>query len=410
MDSTIGPELNKRLAEKLNDEMTSAVLPVTIFVGVEAVFGLFGNTLILYVFLSRYHACNFKYFVLCLAFIDTTSILTCLPGEIVTQIFWYVYPYPIVCKIKSFFNMFTVCGSAFCLLLIAVDRFRKICRPLKWQIKPNIALILCLTSMTISFIIALPVPFFWGIHSYEEVYEMHRINVTVCELDQQFVHTVYPKGYTIAVEVILCIVMTSLLILYMFVCRSLFWIKLETEDVYISDGDGQSSRLNSGTGVTSEVERTEEKILGKLRISLPPADNHLKPTGKPLMTPESNNKETAPLDIKTDCGGSRMQSARDRIKKKTAIMLILTAVFIVTTILYLTLLNLIANGILGSLSSTEKAFYFFFFRLYFINHVINPVLYGFLDPHFRRVLKHVGKSVTTSYLCSSTRKLSVSSC
>lgn len=110
---TISLPLNKRLAEELNTELKDTLMPVTVFVGLETVFGFLGNLLILYVFLFHYHKCNFKYFVLCLAFVDITSTLTTMPGEIVTQTFWYVYPVPIVCKIKSFFNVFTVCGLAF---------------------------------------------------------------------------------------------------------------------------------------------------------------------------------------------------------------------------------------------------------------------------------------------------------
>ena len=91
-------DINTHLAEELNEEMKSTVMPVTVFVGLETVFGFFGNLMILYVFLFHYKKCNFRYFVLCLCFVDTTSTLTTMPGEIVTQTFWFVYPVPIVCK------------------------------------------------------------------------------------------------------------------------------------------------------------------------------------------------------------------------------------------------------------------------------------------------------------------------
>ena len=223
--SAVSGEMDRQLAEKLNDEMRLTVLPVTIFVGIEAVFGFFGNLLILYVFLFYYHKCNFKYFVLCLSLIDTTSTLTTLPGEIVTQTFWFVYPVPLVCKIKSFFNMFTVCGSAFGLLVIAIDRYRKVCRPLAWQIKPRQAMILIFIQLIISFIIAIPVPFIWGTRSFKKKYEGHNISVTVCEIDAKYKNTDYPLKYSIVTETVISLTMFILLILYILVVRTLLQMK-----------------------------------------------------------------------------------------------------------------------------------------------------------------------------------------
>lgn len=91
---------------KLNSEMQDAVLWVTVYVGIEAVLGFFGNLLVIYVFFFRYQVCNFRYFVLCLALIDFVSCVTTVPGEIITQTYWYIYPSRYLCKAKSFFNVF----------------------------------------------------------------------------------------------------------------------------------------------------------------------------------------------------------------------------------------------------------------------------------------------------------------
>lgn len=84
-----------------------------------------------------------------------------------------------------------------------------------------------------------------------------------------------------------------------------------------------------------------------------------------------------------------------RIRRKTKIMLALTACFFVTAILYLTLLDIIARSgeQLESLSNNQKAVYFFFFRFVFINHVINPLVYGFWDATFRRFLREMKQSI-----------------
>ena len=410
-------ELNKKLAEELNDKMTTSVLPVTIFVGIETVFGFCGNILILYVFLFKYHKCNFKYFVLCLAFVDLTSTLTTMPGEMITQTFWYVYPFPIVCKVKSFFNVFTVCGSAFTLLVIAIDRFRKVCRPFQWQIKPKTAFILCFVQLTLAFIVAFPVAIFWGTQTNTEFYKGYNITVTCCEKDERYRFTDYPLVYTIITETITSSVMIVMFVLYVFVCRKL----LRSKTAYGAAARPASKFHNKpeaeatlSGGVTSDDDyptQSSGEVMQDISYSDPENVRECKfeNNKKTLFMSLSMGalqKKVLTNGVNTNAKPKKKNKERKharRIRRKTWIMFILTAVFIFTTVLYLTLLNLIANDILLTLSDAAKAIYFFFFRLYFINHAINPVLYGILDPHFRRVLKNLCKSVVPSCcsICSS---------
>ena len=409
-------ELNRQLAEELNDEMKSSTLPVTTFVGVEIVLGFFGNLIILFVFLFHYHKCNFRYFVLCLSFIDTTSTLTTMPGEMVTQTYWYIYPVPIICKIKSFFNVFTVCGSAFCLLIIAVDRFRKICRPLQWQINHSIALTLCFVQLGVSFIIALPVAFLWGTHSYQEHYKGHNITVTVCEKDEEFKSTDYHLVYTIITETIITCTMIAMVVLYIIVYRSLLSstskFELTTPAVNKRNDDVGESTLSDE--VTSEEENSHHNV-SVIMQGTPNAKTFTETTSSNIgnlestktvstlpLTTSGNASKTLLSPVGNKAGqkeDSKKAKRAKRIRRKTLIMFILTMVFILTTILYLTLLSFIADDVLPSLSDTQKSVYFFFFRLYFINHVINPILYGILDPYFRLYLKQGFKSVIS--FCSS---------
>lgn len=79
-----------------------------------------------------------------------------------------------------------------------------------------------------------------------------------------------------------------------------------------------------------------------------------------------------------------------RLNTKTKIMFVLTVMFIITTVCYISLVGKIANDdVLQELSDTSRTVYFFFLRLYFINHVVNPIVYGLLDPQFRKLLKQI---------------------
>lgn len=407
--------LQKMLVEKFNEEFSNTVLPVTIFVGVEIVIGFFGNLLILYVFLFRYHACNFRYFVLCLALTDFLSTVTAMPGEVLTQLNWYNFQWRKLCKAKSFFNMFTAMSEAICLLTIAIDRYRKVCTPYGWQIRPQTAIILCGVTFFIASIIASPVPFLWGTRKVQRAYQNVTITVTICEKDEYYAYSHHVFEYATAVYVIFSVLLTFMFVLYIFVARKLMFqehvisskmkmpspqlsssdehsgshsniafdagkskSKAELSDTGYSSGPvtelkAYKGHVSSDGGLTTDDEEPQIHKLSEISAQQP-SNQHEK---KKQMKRKSQKQS---LYIKT--GG--------RIRKKTIIMFVLTLTFIITTVCYLTLLSLIADDqedVLQEMSDTGRAVYFFFFRLFFINHVINPLVYGTLDPHFKKEME-----------------------
>lgn len=412
-------DVTGNLAEQLNDEFRNTVLPVTIFVGFEVVLGFLGNMLVIYVFLFHYHVCNFRYFVLCLSFIDVTSSVTTMLGEMVTQLYWYVYPLGYLCKVKSFFNVFTVSAEALCLLTIGFDRYRKICRPLGWQIKPRIAMYLCCAIYVTAFIMALPVALFWGIHSHTKLYKNVTINVTICEKDRQFENTNYPFMYSITLEAVLSICLILMFGLYVFVARKLLLEKrmraplLGAGPQMVITAPAVPTPVSRSSDVSdvTDVEFTSCPEIKNKNKGGKPADGGL-PGGyinqhelsTTLPVPEDTNTNTE-SDSRTNDTETETRRPRKRggigvrVQRNTLIMFILTTVFIVTTILYLTLLSFIARSddILKYMSDKSKAVYFFFFRLYFINHVINPIIYGILDSNFRRALTNLKRSIVSKY-------------
>ncbi|KAL3879261.1 hypothetical protein ACJMK2_031563 [Sinanodonta woodiana] len=308
--------------DKLINDFAKAVLPVTVFVGILACVGFLGNVLVLYVFSFKYHKCNYKYFVLFLALIDLTSCLTTMPGEIVTQSFWYNYSVPVICKVKSFFNVSTVCASAFCLLLIAIDRYRKVCKPSGWQIRPKVAIFLCICALVIAAIVAIPVTIYWGVQRYN----VKNVSVTSCETDDNFKNTEYPLIYSSTTSAIVALPMTVMAALYFLIYHE----------------------IRRGRHRARTTDTVDE-------------DLHL------------------------------LAQSHPQIERKTLIMFIFSAVFYITTVIYLILLSLIASEdeILRKLTAGELATYFFFFRLYFIHHAINPFVYAFLDVHFQEALREM---------------------
>ena len=464
-------ELNKNIsiltADDLSEEMKRAVLPVTIFIGIEACLGFAGNIFILMIYSLRYRRCNFKYFVLCMALIELTSCLTTLPGEIYSQLHWYSYKYEWICKTKSYFNVFTVWSSALALLLLAYDRYRKICRPLHWQLGPTWARKLCVISITMSAVISAPVVVLWGKQGYiyEEKYQ--NITVTICEKSGYFIDGNLPflfitGAYMAPVAGIICFIY----VLNFKIARTIFSsIPVPQNEMFImnkknsdctnhhhdataeQDNHVQASDVPSKNNSSHinrhqycETENTLETIVelkqnNDIQMSLinddhsnyrddintsyeyrsPEFDKTGRLITKRLSSCSSDTSEYISLhqlkhsrlsissqtqqsrsdkqrvSMRYSTGAGHSEGRSSRLKHKTEIMLILTTVFTITIIIYLILVSFVASeqNILRRLTENEKVFFFLFWRLYFINGLINPFLYGLMDPRFRKGVKEI---------------------
>lgn len=463
----------------LNEDLFLTVLPVTIFIGVEAITGFIGNILILFVYAKWYVPCNFRYFVLSLAVYDLTSCLTTLPGEIFSQLNWYDYQYGWICKIKSFFNVFTAWGSAFTLLLLAFDRYRKICRPLAWQIQPSFALKLCVSGIILASFVSIPIIILWGKQTYPYVINGRTLNVSICEKSGQYADGIYPFVYVSCVYIL----PIGFMMLFVSVCNVLIARKLFCKILHpglgrslrevarssairrnlsvsvtfradessatitrnasdLSSFNTVSDEMRNTVSYTASVESTEnlklsetstglkrqgslvslsavtlrETSLGR-RLSISAKLDVCTENVKRTAVKRSSNSacaegNTMRLAVSNSVSNIDKSSAPERetrsekgpfrSRRKTLIMLILTSVFIVTMTLYVALLSLVAetDNILKRICNTEKVVFFFFWRIYFINCIINPILYGLMDPRFRAGLHRLFRSCKMNRRCS----------
>ena len=375
----------------MNQELADSVLYMTVVVAIIGITGLIGNTCVLVVYSVNYPKCNFKYFVITLAIIDITSCLTTIPGEIFTHRNWYNYPDKAIwfCKMKTYFNGFTVFLLAFVLLLIAVDRYRKACQPLTWQIRPKRAIRLTVVAFVVAFVCSVPAVFFWGKHTTVVNFEGQNITIQMCEKDDNFKDTIYPSifvNFVFFLPVICFMVATG--VLYAIIIR-----KIAICSAFMSD-DFPSNKAFPKISTISQPEM-KHNLENKVSNASTATDRlkfeeDIYSSNSVENTPRLNRRNQKSVVLRERNPRKRyLQSPKARMRTKTLIMLIVTIVFFVTTMTYF--------GILSFVASKDKVFVlevedktdvlFLFWRLYFINHVINPVLYGFMDPRFRQALK-----------------------
>ena len=489
----------------INNEFKTYILPVSAVFGMFACTGILGNLFVFYVHIFKYKNCNFRFFVLGLCAVDLVSSVTILPLEIYTQLNWYVFPSQWLCKLKAFMNAFTSVSSVYVLLLIAIDRHRKICAPYSWQLTNQSVLIGYGVFFTLACCQCWPVLIVWGLQPGVKQFRGTEVIVTVCSTDPAVKNTPWPNVF-IGMMSPHFLGMMIMLILYVLVGKQIFGVvltlrrqsslqkhhsmpksalkKAKSNDLPDSDRNYNSPEISVGgdssehdvvrdsvryddaegrNGEALNISPSPEQIakpnerLQSNEKSINPAaynstlDRHYRQrTAKSQHARVQKNltrkisiesKESTDMDLViyeiqdhgisikkskiaknpkkkkrnskrndsnkkkpkyTDSLKRRVRfsvSARDKLRRRTLITFVFTAIFIGTTLMYIIFTFRVANeNATQALSYSQLAAFLFIYRLYFINSVIHPVIYGFLDPRFRKTLKTASKMVVDSVI------------
>lgn len=161
-------ENENAILEQLNREKAIQYLPAIVFAVLVILFGILGNSLSLlfYGFKVTRTATTFLITTLSL-----TDLVTCvvLVGEVIELCYSVDFRSVAGCKILYFLNHWLVITSGLMLLVISVDRFRRICRPFQWQMSVRIAKLSTLTVLI-----------FGGILSFRDIFviDVVRVNIT----------------------------------------------------------------------------------------------------------------------------------------------------------------------------------------------------------------------------------------
>ncbi|CAG2189884.1 unnamed protein product [Mytilus edulis] len=132
--SNLDEENVNHLLKIENTFEAEALTPITVYLILLMITGVVGNTIVLYIYKFRFKRSTPRIFILSLAAFDLITCLLGMPYHILDMLYPYLFVWDTVCKVLSFALTFTILASIFILDLIAIDRYRKICRPFKNQL------------------------------------------------------------------------------------------------------------------------------------------------------------------------------------------------------------------------------------------------------------------------------------
>jgi len=370
----------------------------------------------------EYKTTNFKVFVICIAIIDLLTCITLIPAEILKTRHYFSNPSLLACKVKCFFNMLGMASTANVLLVISVDRYRKICQPFKKQLSARLAIACVVAVIAFSFITALPAALICGLQE-TNMTNVHKTltTVMVCSAEDKYLNRV-KYAYKLGMSMLLLSVSLALSVMYTLITKTIaqHW-KRRTSTVTIrfdailnhakcsfnenaltpTDGDVDKENVVLNDTFSNNVmdqrhnlmlEGQHEQFEANRKISFSTlAAKH--PTEISNVKPDkvARNARIKPTSLRPTFGvqfrrqQSGASSTSQRLPYKSIIWIILTLIFLIS--FFITAGLFFISTKVHTFEPRTMLWYLTFYRLHFVNNIINPLVYALLDPRFKRSCK-----------------------
>jgi len=423
-DSTIYQEKYPKIMESSShDEILSRensyeaklLIPVTVYLVFLMIIGVFGNILVLYVYKFRFRRSTSRVFILSLAAFDLITCLFGMPYHILDLTFPYTFVWSEVCKTLSFALTFTILGSIFVLDLIAIDRYRKICTPFEKQLSAVGTKIVCWVTVSISGFLAVPIIFIYG--TADVGTRIPNITGKECYISNKFADTEFPifyTGFNIFVFVVSVFILAALYIKVGLAIRkrkkfheSVNVLQRSTSEPGTPIGSIKNTTVHDikleslkekdpvvRTNSNSSIARTGSAIsyspYNSPRIQRKGKANKLKQKVKRMMSDVSSSEYDSSGTLER--GQTRSyETNRSAFKKQrrtmriTGMLFIITLIFIISFLPYLTIegMNNMDDTFWENMEVEELIIYNLLMRTYFINNMVNPIVYWCLDKKFK---------------------------
>ncbi|XP_041370779.1 orexin receptor type 2-like [Gigantopelta aegis] len=367
MDSTVsmnhcshGLDVNRtNLLSLLNEERARALVPAMVLISLLMVVGIVGNTLVCIIFCRKLEQNTQTFLFIWLAVFDLVSCCVGMPSEIVDMRLYYMFDNVVACKIIRFFLTFPTVSSNITLLVIAIHRFRKVCRPLQPQISTKVARVCIATAVFAGVVFSIPTLFIYGKRSTPT--RIAGVVGSDCSVSDYYQKKSYPLVYELCLATAFVVFTVTLIVLYLRI-----WKTIKRHNKYMRKHTAQALNV----------------LLGNREDSL-----EIPSQSSSSLTPKSRSRLPSVTDAER--GGHSLNYKARELKtsnRSTVVAFLVTIVFVVSYLPHLSLIiarTVIKDFDLG-LGGASLCAYNIFLRSFFVNSVANPIIYGFMNIEFRQ--------------------------
>ncbi|XP_065938352.1 G-protein coupled receptor 84-like [Magallana gigas] len=401
------------------NRFSDIALSSTILIIIGAVIGVIGNTTIIYFYFFRIKERGERYFIPLLGVVDLLGCLTSPPYYIMDNEYMYNYPSTAACRILSSLQICVPGISAHTLLLISIQRYLLVCKPFGPKMTHFWKRVLFGVVCLISFVYAVPLLFTAGVVRSNISYMNHNVTTEVCKFssEQSLLMTIYTT--LLFLIMVANIVVTAGLYVPVFKqVRISFRSKTVKHEIH-RDSPAASTTETSQATRTSDIETDDidkpsnsiELQAAEVKVEIPNSPKKVRfeisdksNEDTEAMEDHDNDARSISCDIagpfpdiasnpqkpaKTDRSGkSRIKSAQKRVSILFFYLILAYVLSYIPPLIILILIYTLDGFVFESRDRTEMAIWFYLTRLVFLNHIVNPFIYGYFDTKFKKQLRN----------------------
>ena len=343
----------QNIVDKMNQDEVIRLIPLLIFLLLISVIGIPGNLLVCYIYWTKYTMSSYKLFIVLIGLADIFMCVINVPLEFATSLYQFYFKNSFGCQLRVFLNNWSLLTQGFILVIVAVDRYRMVCKSQGWQIHLKTAKIVSTVAVFAGLILSIPLWWIYGIYKYKLTGQ--DFVLSACSFHASSISSSSAFYYMMSGMVIFVSLLSVICILYCFVGRK---IKLQSQ---FRNNCNRSNKTAEPISISCVTDRnTYNSEMNNL--------------------PKRHQEITETTQIKTA-----------RVRNATLGMFLISLAFILTylPLILLLLIRTVIQDFEAGLNELERAVYKFFLRSYFLNCSINPFIYGLSDSKFKQYCKDV---------------------
>ena len=423
--------------EKMNDNHLYYFLPSIIYTSTLMMTGATGNAVVLYVYFFKWVKSTSRIFILFLAGLDFLNCVTTLPTEIFIMRYHFMFDIPWLCKISRFGTYTMNSASAAILVGIAVDRYKRICRPYGSQFNAAQSKYICIICILCALSMTWPVLVLFGTRHVNLV----TVVGSSCLLENKFDESLFPIIYFVIMMGSTLLIFTVLSIMYYFIGLQIYKLRIAKKKRLSATSGSIQKHTKNGQSVKarnterfrksvkqSAEEEQHEEVKCKYKNTLPTihvqeyveSDSiNGETTQESADCTEEIRKSTEHRQnehISIQCNKKKLQERLSvdqthcqhrpaidedddyndaaypkciklniRVGKTTLMLFLITLAYIISFFPYyiVAILRQSQPRFVNQLSDGGHMAYHLFLRSYQLSSAINPIIYSFCNAKFR---------------------------
>ena len=382
-NSTVVSNDTDKLLQELNDKLAMSMIPVLVYLSILLVVGLIGNAMVVFYYGCKTRRTSNSVFICMVAVFDLLSCCLSIPIEMVDLRFFYMFTNSGLCKVLRFVNHMAAIGSALTLLMIAADRFRRICKPFKKQLTLGQSKIVCLVTVVVALVLSTPAFVFYQSVKSDLINE-DGILLEGCDCTTTRDKAYQPYFYAFHGTYLLLFVISTIIL---FTIYSIIGRVLYKHSQFRNRYMPRESSMTSPSEVALKSKNTADDMNTKTKTYVDADANENIDSSKGVELRNNVRNDVMSMKIKNSVDiNSHDKFHPDHLDMKTIkytlVMLVITVVFVLSFLPYLCLI--VYKTFQDDFRSYDSSVVFQIgIRSYFLNAALNPITYGFFNSKFR---------------------------